>query len=451
MTETAPQRGETLAAFLADPPPIPPEALHEARRAVLGFLTCGLAGTADPAWRIVRDVALAAAAPGEARVIGAATADVPTAVFLNAVAGNVLDFDDTHLPTVIHPSAPVVPVVLALAGEGAQEGRRALERVVLAFEAMARLGLAVHPGHYRAGWHITATCGVVGAAVAAGLSTGLSAPALGHAMAIAAGQGAGLIANLAEPAKTVPVGNAARDGLMSARYAAAGLTGSPAALDGRFGFVDVLGRGGDPDALVAGLGRTWEILSNTHKPYPTGVVLNPVIDACLALRENPALDTARIAAVRVHGHPLLVDRTDRPVVGRTADARLSTQHAVAVTLLSGRPGLAAFAPAAIGDAAVAALRARVSVEAREDIPVEGARVAVSFEGDAPSLTAVIEKARGSVSNPMTDADLERKLKETLADAAPEADLDALAQAVWSLGEGGEARAVMAALPAPVAP
>ena len=436
MVQDNPPAGAALAAFLSGPGRslVPDEARHEARRAVLGFLTCALAGTADPAYAAARTVALRHGGDGPARLVDGGRSDIATAVFLNAIAGNVLDFDDTHLPTVIHPSAPVVPVLLALAERLRPSGRAFLDDLVLSFEAMARLGLSVHPDHYRAGWHITATCGVVGAAVAACLATGLPPDRTAAAIGIAAGQAAGLIGNLAEGAKVVPVGNAARNGLLSAEFAAAGLSAAPAILEGRFGFLDVLSRGSRPEALVDGLGERWEILSNTHKPWPTGVVLNPVIDACLALREDGRVRPGAIAAVSVEGHPLLVDRTDRPSVATTADARLSVQHTVAVTLLHGPPGLAAFRPDRIADPAVAALRALVSVRAAEDVPVSGARLSVALAGG------------GTAEVPMTDDDLVEKLVATLAGRADEAALLALAGRVLGLGEDGEPADLLAALP-----
>ena len=206
------------------------------------------------------------------------------ASFLNAVSANLLDFDDTHLDTIIHPAAPVAAPVLALAQARGFSGRAVLTAFILGVEIECRVGNAVSPGHYARGWHITSTCGVFGAAAACAKLLELSADQIANAIGIAASQSAGIVENLPSAAKNVSVGNAARNGLFAALLAAEGYSASPRAIEGPLGWARAMGDEPDMARLTGGLGKTWEIAKNTYKPYPAGIVFHAVIDACFNLR-----------------------------------------------------------------------------------------------------------------------------------------------------------------------
>src|SRR6185437_14098337 len=158
----------------------------------------------------------------------------------------------------------------------------------------------------------------------------LSAEQTWHALGIAASQSAGLVENLPSGAKNVGVGNAARNGLFAALLAEQGYTAAPASIEGALGWARAMG----DDPLVAeatdGLGARWELLKNTYKPYPCGIVMHAVIDACLALRREHAVGAAEIAEIVVSGNQLLLDRGDR-AVNNERDARVSIHHCAAVS------------------------------------------------------------------------------------------------------------------------
>src|SRR5262249_2731465 len=151
--------------------------------------------------------------------------------------------------------------------------------------------------------------------------------------------------------KSIGVGNAAKNGLAGALFAEAGFTGAETAIEGRYGFAKVASDTVDLSRIGDGLGTRWETLENAYKPYPCGVVLFPVIDACLELGRQHRPATERIARVMVRGHPLLRERTDRPEVADGRSAKVSLQHSVAVALLSGAAGLAQYGDEAVADPA----------------------------------------------------------------------------------------------------
>ena len=369
--------------------------------------------------------------PREATVIGrGARLDALSAATLNAVSANLLDYDDTHLPTVIHPAAPVAPPVLALAERQHATGADVLLAFLLGVEVACRIGNAVSPQHYARGWHITATCGVFGAAAAAAKLLRLSPEHTAHALSIAASQAAGVVENLPSGAKNIGVGHAARNGFFAALMAAQGYTGAPAALEGPYGWAHACGDTLQRERLVADLGVQWEASKNTFKPYPCGIVMHAVIDACFALREQYHVAATQIAAVLVRGDALLLARGDR-LVRNARDARVSIQHCVAAPFLWGKAGIEEFAQARVMSEAAVALRTRVRVELDARLPMGAATVIVrTHVGDTYEATVV--HARGSLAHPLSDAELDAKVYAAAAGAMPTADLEHVLALLWQV-------------------
>jgi len=357
---------------------------------------------------------------GQATVIGRSEqVDALSAAFLNAASGNVFDFDDTHLRTVIHPTAPVAPALFALAEMRPVRGRDLLLAFALGVEIECRLGNAIAPEHYARGWHITSTCGTLGAAAASGKLLALDAEHMTWAIGAAATQTGGLVECLGTPAKSVSVGNAARNGLWSALLAERGFGGPCAPIEGRQGYLNALAPSTiDWPALTNGLGETWELAKNTYKPYPGGIVVHPVIDAALALRKEPGFALEAIERIVVRGHPLLAARADRPNVTTGREAQVSVQHSVAAALLFGKAGLSQYTDACVRDPVVVAVRAKVHVERDEAIDVAA--------------------ARGSLARPLTDREIEDKLRTLASGWCAAHDVEPLINAVWALDGADDA-------------
>jgi 2-methylcitrate dehydratase PrpD len=373
---------QALGAFVARASweNVPASVRHAAKRAILNGVGAALGAASDPMLATTIALLQPFAGPAQAIVIGRSERlDLLNASFVNAVAVNAFDFDDTHLRTVIHPTAPVAPPALALAEQRGRSGAELLHAFVLGVEVACRLGNAVSPGHYARGWHITTTCGVLGAAAAAAKLIGLDGGTTAHAFGIAASQSGGIVENLAAGAKNIAMGNAARNGLLAALAAQRGCNAAPKAIEGPLGWARAAGDEADLHELLGGLGERWELPHNAFKPYPCGVVLHAVIDACLTLRQRHALAAADVASVVVSGHPLLLARGDRRV-DNARDAKISIHHSVAVVLLFGAAGLNEYSDAVVNDPGVAALRARVRDEVDAAMPVGAARVRVTTRG-----------------------------------------------------------------------
>lgn len=436
---------------------LPIEVRHEAVRALVNYFAAALAGCADPAIERAAAVFRRFRAGDDAGLIGRRErTDMLNAAALNAMGANVHDFDDTHLPTIIHPTAPVAAALFALAesapprGAAALRGQDLLLALVLGVEIACRLGLAVSPGHYRRGWHITSTCGVFGTAAAVAKVLHLDTRRLVWAFGQASAQASGMIQTLGTMAKSLGVGNASRNGVLAALLAAQDFSGPDEPIGGERGFLRVTTDQPDPGAAVAALGRDWALLSNGYKPYPCGIVLHAAVDACLQLRqcaggtgEDPPWASADIQRIELVGHPLLRERTDRPRPGSGREAQVSAQHALAVTLARGTAGLADFSDASTADPAVQELGGRVVLVEDPSFAVQDSQVTLVLRSGR-TVSRRVRAPRGGPGSPLSDAQLDAKLRDAAAYGGSGIAAQPLLDMLWGLEHAPEAAAPMRA-------
>ncbi|WP_128927581.1 MmgE/PrpD family protein [Bradyrhizobium guangxiense] len=430
--DSIPSVSRTLADFVAATSWTDVQAQsREGRRSILNFFATALGSARDP----VVTAAMRTLAPfsgvGTSTIIGhSQPMDALCASFLNAISANLLDFDDTHPETIIHPAAPVAAALFALAETRKLSGREVLTAFILGVDVECRIGNAVSPRHYARGWHITSTCGIFGAAAACAKLLRLPAEGIANAIGIAASQSAGNVENLPSAAKNVSVGNAARNGLFAALLAQQGYEAAPRAIEGPLGWARTMGDEPDLARLFDGLGKTWEIAKNTYKPYPAGIVFHAVIDACFHLRDRLGRRIDQIESVTVHGSALLLARGDRPV-NNERDARVSIHHCVACGLLLGKAGVTEFAPETVIRPDVAQMRQKVRAELDAQMPDGAARVSLHLSS-GEVLTETVISPRGSQATPLSDRDIEEKLREGVRTGRSDWDADRVIGAVWRL-------------------
>jgi len=419
---------------------------HEAKRSLLNYFAVGFAGANDPTIEKLVATYTTFSANQQASIIGRPErTDMLNAASLNAMSANVFDFDDTHLRTVIHPTAPVAAALLAYAEVHPVSGRDFLQALILGMEVECRIGNAISPYHYGRGWHITSTCGALGAAIAVGWLLRLNPTQLNWALGGAANQACGIVETLGTMAKSLSVGNAARNGMLSALLAAKNFDGPVAPLDGVRGFLNVMGEKPELVGINAQFGEHWEMALNTYKPYPCGIVLNPVIEACLQLAERAEIVGnlgQRLQSVEITGQQLLRDRTDRPGIKTGRESQVSAQHAVPVSLLRGRAGIQEFSDEAVRDPAIRALGEKVRFTVDDSMSIDAAKVTLHFM-DKLSVTVSIEMARGSTGRPLTDQDIEQKFMELSTRAQTGSSQKKLIRSVWDIETLDNAGALMA--------
>jgi 2-methylcitrate dehydratase PrpD len=428
---------QNLARFVVETrwEDIPEQARHEAKRALLNFFAVAIAGCrTEPVELALRTLAEFSGGKQAAIVGRSERIDALGAAFLNAAGANVFDYCDTHLPTVVHPTAPLAPALLSLAELRRVTGPELLLAFVLGFEIECRVGGAVSPGHYPKGWHITSTCGVFGSAAGAAKLLGLNENQVVWALGNASTQSAGLCECLGWPAKSVSVGNAARNGLFSALLAEKGFSGPAEPIAGAQGFLAAMGEPPNWAALTEGLGKTWEVNDNSLKPYPAGFVIHPLLDCALDWRrQHPGAEVERVA---VRGNPLLLQRTDRPEVASGRESQVSLQHAVAAALVLGKAGLDQFTDACVDDPVVKEMRRKVEVAS--DPAISTIAVEMDFwTKDGKKHSVSTQAARGSSANPLKDSEVEQKLLDEARSWRPAHDIKPLIDAVWALDKSGD--------------
>ncbi len=401
---------------------LPETVQHESVRSLVNWVGCALGGCTAASSRIALEVAREFSGPPSATVIGRGRlVDPVNAAFLNCLASSAHAFDDTHLATVTHPTGPVAAALLAVAERQPVEGSDFLAALALGIEVECRLGnaLVVPPAQGNVGWYLTGVTGGIAAALAVANVLGLDQERTVCALGIAAAQAAGFRQTHATMSSSFVPAHAARSGLQAALLAEKGFTCSPRILEGPNGFFDVFAEHANVPAAVDGLGEQWEMLTNTYKPYPCGIVIHPAIDAALEIVAQQKPDPASIEAVDVTVNPLCLTLCDRPAPADGEMARVSMQHWVAASLVRGAAGLAEGGDECVRDPDVIAVRDRVKAMPSEALDRDAARVAIALR-DGRRLERTVEHGRGSLARPLSDPELDAKFMAQGLEVLPEA-------------------------------
>ena len=265
------------------------------------------------------------------------------AALLNGTLAHSLDFDDTHAEASLHSSAPILAAALAAAEMNKSSGQQLITACVVGYEIQIRLGLAGgSSSHYKKGFHPTATCGIFGAAAAAGYLMGLTKEKYISAFGIALSQSAGSMQFLTDGAwtKRSHVGQAAQNGLSCAIMAAEGFKGPSKAFEGQWGYFHSYASGGDMEKALDGLGKKFETLNLGVKPYPSCRYSHAAIDGIIELKNELGFSTAELddidiglseTALNIIGYPLSDKQNPKSVV----DGQFSMPFCAAVTVKSG--------------------------------------------------------------------------------------------------------------------
>ncbi len=388
---------------------IPAVAQHEAVRALLNWTGCAVGGSRHAAVERAIAALLPFSAGPHCSLLGRRErVDALHAALVNGMSAHVLDFDDTHLRTLLHPSVPVASTLLALAERQPMSGPAFLLAFLIGVEIECRIANAVWFAH-NSHWYITGTAGVFGAAVACAKALGLTEQQTVHALGIASAQTAGTREMAGTMTKSFIHGRAAQNGLLAALLAQQGFTAAESSFEGPHGFVNVLAPQRDLAAITAGLGTTYEILQNSYKPFACGVVAHPVIDACIQLRNAHRLRAADMERVALVVNPRALELTGIQSPPTGLKSKWSIYHSAAVAVVDGAAGEQQYTDARVNDPVVRALRERVTAIPDAKLSEIEARVSITLR-DGTIVSKHVERVIGSVENPMSDRDLEEKVR-----------------------------------------
>ena len=375
----------------------------------------------------------------------------PGAAFLNGALGHSLDFDDTHAAGSLHPGAPVIPAALSAAEMVGAGGADVVAAIVAGYEVTCRTALALPAAeHYRRGFHPTATCGVFGAAAAAGRVFGLDASAIADALGIALSQSAGSLQFLANGAwtKRFQVGWAASSGLVAAALARESFRGAAEAIEGRYGFLHAYAPSPNPARAIEDLGGVFELMATAVKPYPSCRYGHAGIDAALALRSRHELRPERIDAVTLGlpnaGMQLIGDDIERRRNPQsTVDGQFSGPFVIACALATGGLGWDSYK--LIDDPVIRSLMSKIDcVLAPEIEALFPARMAgkLTIRAGGETFTETVTIAKGEPENFLTEEELRGKFLNLAVPVLGMERASALADAVLTLDSASSVSALM---------
>lgn len=432
-----PTLAQELAAFAAGRrfASLPDEVVDSVRKRVLDVLGICVAATALETSRAARAFVAEQGGYPQAQAVGVAQRlPAGQAAFLNGVLAHSLDYDDTHLPSVLHPSASVVPAALAAAQLHGRSGRDTVVAISCGLEICVRLGMAGYDRKagtsvfFEHGQHATSICGAMGAAVAAAMLGGSDEAQVVHTLGLAASMAAGIIeANrTGGTVKRIHCGWAAHAAVSAAQLVRHGFTGPPTVLEGRFGFFQAWLHGEfDPSAVRDGLGEVWEVPGIFFKPYPANHFTHTIVDAAGALRRRGVAveDIERLtigvpaSIVRTIGEPLPVKQ--QPETGYMA--QFSGPYAAAVGLLGGSglgAGLRDYTDELARDPQRRALMAKAEVVADQRctsiFPRQFPAVLTARLNDGSTVVEEVLANRGGPQRPLSYEELAAKFRDNCA-------------------------------------
>jgi len=425
---------ETLASYLVESQAddIPDDVWQQAKRALHNYFGCALGGSRESAL----DTAIEVLAPYSGRptacIIGRNERfDALHAALLNGIGSHVHEYDDTTPKNYIHPSIPVASALFAHASAVPVSGRDFVHAFILGFEAESRIGDAVYPAHYEAGWHITSTAGVFGAAAAIGKLLGLTRQQMVWALGLAATQAAGIREMFGSMAKSFQPGRAAQNGYTAALLARADYTAGEQAIEGPRGFAAVTAAHYDLDKVSAGLGEHFSLRDNAYKPYACGLVVHPAIDGCSQIRAQHRPDPMQIKAVRLKVAPLVLDLCNKRDLDRALKSKYSIYHAAAIGLVRGKGGISEFTAEAVADPLLAHIRERTSAVGDAGISEDQVDIEVDLE-TGETLHLFVEQSLGNVHRPLSNAQLDEKFRDQAILVLGESQVQSLLTQCWQI-------------------
>jgi 2-methylcitrate dehydratase PrpD len=422
---------------------LPPPVAHAARRSLFNVLGTAVGAAPAPAIEAILGVALTERSGETVILPGRAEAlDPYWAALAIGTAAHLDDFDDTHLATVIHPGAAALAAVLSLQPETGASGAQCLTAFALGCEVQLRIGNAISPSHYDRGWHITGTCGVFGAAVAAAVLMGQDAEGMERSLAHASFMMLGHREAFGTMTKPYHPGKAAVNGILAARLAASGLPGTADPL-GPGGVLEVLASTVDWQELTGSWESDWELERNTFKPYPCGIVSHPLIDAAIEASGHIG-DRSAVTEVEITCNPLVPELMGRRQPQDGLEARFSSYHAVAVGLLDAEAGLAQFTDDRATAQEVVRLRDRITLQPTSQCARDEASIRVGLAA-ADAISVHVPHARGSRERPLTESELLSKVERLVAPVLGDGAATGIREAVDALASAPDLRALLAAL------
>jgi 2-methylcitrate dehydratase PrpD len=391
----------------------PAEILEDARKCLLDWVGVCMAAFDAPEAVAVTAMVEGWDSRGQARLLPGGNACAPAAALVNGTLSHCQDYDDTHIPSVIHVSGPLWATVLAVAAASGAEDELVLKAFVTGFEVCARLGDGGTGVRLTDnGWHATATLSGLGATAAAGVLLRLNQTQVGNALALAATQAGGLTASFGTMAKPFHAGKVAMDAVIAADLASKGFLGATGVLDEDSVLLRTLLQDRSVRLQMASFDADWEIRRNSFKPYAACQLAHAAIDAARKARET--IGGREVESIRAFVHPLVAKIAGKRHAITSTEGKFSSAFCIALGLRGYAVTTRDFTPARLQDPDLVRVASLVELVPSGEVSRTAAHLEITLRSGSVVHESV-EHAFGSIENPMGWAELEAKCRVLAAD------------------------------------
>jgi 2-methylcitrate dehydratase PrpD len=442
---------------------IPDDALKIVRRCVLDGLAVMIGGSEQPALEVMARYIDRVGGNPDARLLGNANKKVPAhlAALWYGLAGHAMDWDDTQLSEgpgrmyglLTHPTVPPLSACLAI-GEmlGGVDGKTFLTAFNAGFEVECKIAEAINPDHYARGFHTSGTIGTFGSAVAAAKMLNFDHSQMAQTIGIAASLAAGIRANFGTMTKPLHVGRSSENGVTAALLVREGFTSNDEALDGKWGYLTIAGPGGDPDLVQGRFGNPLTITAPgvSIKPYPCGVLTHPSMDALKFLMRDENVKPDDIEKIKLYAAQNILGPIRYDFATTELEGKFCMHFLLAAIAIAGKAGKREFTDEFVSRADVGDMQRRVETIDDKEIEAMGydrirSRVEVITKDGRTLELWADENYRGSPHNPLTDEEVEGKLRDCAEGLLDEPAIKAVIDRVWALEEQANVTDVLADL------
>ncbi|MFC2087939.1 MmgE/PrpD family protein, partial [Bacteroidota bacterium] len=339
-------------------------------------------------------------------------ASIESAVFLNGLSAHIAELDDGVISGIVHPGSPIFSALLPVAEKEKVKDSDLITGIITGYEAAVRIADAIQPSHKKRGYHATATCGTIGAALGITAMLDFSKSQMKDALSSASVSAHGTLKVLEDSSELKPynVGQAALSGLLSVSMAKAGFKGSDDPLSGNSGFFSMMADQYDLTYLkntgTFGIERVY------YKPYAACRYCHPAIEAALKLRFTHSINLEKIKTINVATYHLAVANHDHTTINGISSAKMSIPYSVAVALMSGKAGINEFSNENINNSDISSLTQKISINSDDQLsalfPKKSAAIVEIITDDGFIYKERVDNPKGEPENPLSDDEIKEK-------------------------------------------
>jgi len=387
------------------------EVIETSKKCLLDWIGVAIGGMSDSSVGKIIDLVKEIGGKKQASVLGHGfKTTLLNAALINGTMSHVLDFDDAHSGSRSHPSAPLLPALLAISEYHQLGGKDFMTAFVIGFEVSTRIGLGLEKTYYERGWHATSVLGRFGSAVGVGKLLRLNQKQIAYAMGLAATQAGGLRKVFGTMGKPFHAGKASMDGMLSALLALRGFNATEDILDGTSGFIQLLSPEHDHHQITQGLGRNFQVRQISFKPYAACLLIHPVIDGLISMREKHGLELDSIDRINLDVSPLCLTVTDKENPKTGLEGKFSLYFCGALALSDGKVLESQFTPEKLKDHRIRNLMKKISALGNDLLKESEARIVIQLK-NGTRLKGMVSAPKGAPKKPMSFDEIVEKFND----------------------------------------